>query len=464
MISTLRTRLTLLNIGIVTVAVSLFAILLYAWLARTLYGHHDQELADDAEWIAGELSRSGDPLRDLTALDAAERIGPLLVIRDSSGQTLFRSARLAASAPDIGEHTALLHAAMTGSTAPQFFTVSLQQGAPARFICLPLARPGGTYLQLGRRLGDVGVMLQVMRLASLVLIPLVVVATSFGALFIAGRALAPIAGIAATLESIQATDLSRRVSAGPSDQEVGRLSASINHLLDRLQQSFASLQEFTADVSHQLLTPLTIMKGSVDVALGAPRDSVEYQRVLGDIGEEVDALTATLQDVSDFSVAGAESEAETRERVDVSGVFQEAAELLRLYAENSRITCHVAVEPALHVWGSRIRLRQLVLNLGENAVQFTPEGGQVWLTLAREREKDRAVLTVRDEGAGIASQALPHVFERRYSSGHRRGRRGRGLGLALVKRIVEAHRGAISISSTPGAGTTVRVELPTTTA
>lgn len=458
MIRTLRARLTVLSMGIAAAAVSLFAILLYAWLAKTLYAHHDEELADDAARIASDLRSSVDPLSDLQTLDAAERVGPLLMIRDGSGRTLFQSARLAASAPDAGQHTALLHAAMAGSAEPQFFTITLQRGDPVRFICLPLSRPAGSYLQLGRRLGDVGLLLRVVRLASLVLLPIVVVFTIFGALLIAGRALSPIASIAATLESIQAKDLSRRVTAGHGDEEITRLSGSINHLLDRLQQSFVSLQEFAADVSHQLLTPLTIMKGGVDVALAAPRERAEYERVLHDIGEEVDALTETLQDVSDLTVVDAAAEAQQRERVDFTAVFQEASELLRLYGENSGVMCVVDAAPAVFVWGSRIRLRQLVLNLGENAVQFTPEHGKVWLTLARAA--DRALLTVRDEGPGIAPETLSHVFERRFTAGPRRGSRGRGLGLALVKRIVDAHRGGVTLESAPGAGTTVRVELP----
>ncbi|MEO8520185.1 MAG: HAMP domain-containing sensor histidine kinase [Acidobacteriota bacterium] len=458
MIHTLRARLTLLNIGIVTVAVSLFALLLYGWLSRTLYAHHDQELGDDAGRIAEGLATAAEPIHSLEVLDLAERVGPLLIVRDGTGHTLFRSARLAASDPGIGEHTALLHAAMSGPTSAQFFTVSLQRGAPIRFICLPLSRPAGTYLQLGRRLGDVGLLLDVIRIASLVLIPLVVIATSFGARLIAGRALTPIAGIAATLESIQATDLSRHVSAGPADQEITRLSGAINHLLDRLRHAFASLQEFTADVSHQLLTPLTIMKGSIDVALSAPRQPAEYQQILADLAEEVDALTATLRDLSDFTVAGADTDAQMRERVDVSDVFQEAGELVRMYAEGNGVPLHLTIETGIFVWGSRIRLRQLVLNLGENAVQFTPPDGGVWVTLAHEG--DRAVLTVRDEGSGIAAAELPRVFERRYTAGPRLRSGGSGLGLALVKRIVEAHRGTIDIESQSGAGTTVRVTLP----
>lgn len=458
MIRTLRARLTLLNIGIVSVAVALFAALLYGWLARTLNSHHDVELADDAQRIVEGAATAEDPLGYLTALDAAEKVGPLVLVRNQQGQTLFRSTRLAASAPDVGEHTALQHAAMAGVTAPQFFSVTLQRGAPVRFICVPLRRPEGTYLQLGRRLGDVDVLLGVVRIASLALIPLVILGTSFAAFLIAGRALAPIGHMAATLESIQATDLNRRVTEGPSDQEVRRLSSSINHLLDRLERSFRSLREFTADVSHQLRTPLSVMKGTVEMARGRERTAAETDLALQQLAEEVDALAATVQEVSEVSVAGTEIR---HERVDLSEVFQEAGELILAYAESHGVGCDLTIAPSIVVSGSRIGLRQLLLNLGENAIQFTPEASGIRIALARQQ--DRAVLTVRDEGVGIAADSLPRVFERRYSTDGVRSSAGGGLGLALVKRIVEAHRGAIAIESAPSQGTTVRVEFPLAT-
>ncbi len=455
---TLRARLTLWNLLIVASALTLFAVLLYSWLASTLYGHHDEELADDAHRVAATVSASAEPLGTLSEIDAGRRVGPLLIVRKSDGQVLFRSARLASSESDIGEHTALVHAAMQGATTAQFFTVRLEQAGQVRFICLPLAQPPGTYLQLGRPLGDVDHLLRVVVIASAVLIPLVILLTSVGGLATAKRALAPIDHVASTLESIQATDLSRRVDAGGQDAEVMRLSSAINRLLDRLQRSFLSLKEFTADVSHQLQTPLTVMKSAIDVASDDSSRNVDHARTLEDIGNEVDALTATLKDLRDYSLAEADSSLSGSEPVDVSGVFDEAAEVVRALAEAHEITCETSIAPGLIVWGNAVRLRQVVLNLGENAVQFTPAGGRMDIqAISVDRN---VVLRVEDTGTGIAAEALPHVFERRYKAPGSGLRSGSGLGLAIVKRVVDAHGGSIDIESKAGEGTQVTVTLP----
>lgn len=454
---TLRARLTVWYIAIVTGALILFAVLLYAWLARTLYGHHDHELLDDAARLAQSLEGAPEPLAVLASLDASQRVGPLLMVRDSSGATVFRSARLASSEPDIGEHTALQHAAMRGSTTAEFFTVRLEHGAPVRFICLPLSRPAGTYLQLGRRLGDVDLLLGVVLLASLSLIPVVAILTSYGGLFVAKRALAPIDGIAATLESIQATDLSRRVSAGPADAEISRLSASVNHLLDRLQRAFASLREFSADISHQMQTPLTIMRSGVDVTLSTRRSPEEYEQTLRELTDEIDALAETVRDVREYSLTEAESSGHARERVDLTAVFNEAVDLIGVLAEDRSIACGVSSAPGTEVWGNRIRLRQLLLNLGENAIQYAPAGGHTRFVL--QRTSRQAVITIWDSGPGIPAEVLPHVFERRYRGDVSRSR-GTGLGLALAKRTVEAHAGDIRVHSAENGGTTVTVTLP----
>lgn len=454
---TLRARLTVWYLGIVAAALALFAVLLYVWLARTLYAHHDHEMSDDAVRLVHSLAASATPLDELASLDATGRVGPLLLVRDSRGDTLFRSARLASSEPNIGEHTALQHAAMQGSTAAQFFTVRLEYGGLVRFVCLPLEQPAGTYLQMGRRLGDVDVLLRVVLITSLVLIPVVVLLTSYGGLFVARRALAPIAEIADTLESIQATDLSRRVAARAQDAEISRLSAAANQLLDRLQRAFVSLQEFSADVSHQLQTPLTVMKGGIEVTLAKPRTADEYRKLLAELVVEVDALAETIRDLRDFSLTEAESSGQARERIRLGAVFEQAADLIALLAEERGVAFSAVVTRDVDVWGHRIRLRQLLLNLGENAVKFTPPGGRVRWELSAD--DGHAVITFSDTGPGIHASAIPRVFERRYREGSGGGD-GAGLGLALVKRVVDVHGGTIAITSAPEEGTTVTVKLP----
>lgn len=299
-------------------------------------------------------------------------------------------------------------------------------------------------------------MLEAVTLASAVLIPIVIILTSFGGFLIAKRALKPIDTIATALESIQATDLSRRVDPHAPDVEVKRLTSSVNQLLDRLSTSFSSMKEFTADVSHQLQTPLTVMKGTIEAARRS--QTPDKQAALNALSDEVDALTATLQDLRDLALAEADSAVLREGPVSVSEVFSEAGELVEALAEAHGVSCETSIEPGLNVWGSAVRLRQLILNLGENAVKFTPPGGRI--RIAATRTQGQIVATVSDTGAGIAADLLPHVFDR-YVHGRGTGAQtGSGLGLAIVKRIVDAHGGKVVIQSEAGAGTTALITLP----
>ena len=455
----LRARLTLWNLLIVATALALFAVLLYSSFARQVYSHHDEELADDAARLIALVRGAPDPLAAADALKRVDAGAILAMLRDREGRILFRSSRLAQSEPRIGEHEALIHAAARARTEPQFFTVHLNKAGPVRFICLTASKQSGIFLQLGQPLGDVDQTLGFLRNATVVLIPIVVVLTSFGGLVIARRALAPVNVIARTLEEIQATDLDRRIDFTPRDDELRRMVVSLNRLLDRLARAFASLREFAADASHQLQTPLTVMKGSVDVALSSRPDPAAYRTVLEQISEEIDALTEVLGDLRALSLADAGHKADTARRVDASGVFQEAAEIVQALGEAADVSVDVAIAPGLTVWGDEVRLQQIVLNLGDNAVKYTPRRGTVRIT-ARS-DGGQLQLVVADTGPGITADDLPHIFNRFY-----RGRgttvSGSGLGLAIVKRIVDAHGGSIEAVNNPDRGATFTVLLPLT--
>lgn len=453
----LRARLTFWNLLMVASALTLFAVLLYSSFARQVYSHHDEELADDAARLVALISNAPDPLTAASALGKVDSGAILAMLRDTHGRILFRSSRLARSEPKIGEHQVLVHAAARAPAEPQFFTVHLDQAGTVRFICLAASKESGIFLQLGQPLGDVDQTLGFLRNATVVLIPVVVLLTSFGGLLIARRALAPVNAIAHTLEEIQATDLDRRIDFTPRDDELRRMVASLNRLLDRLARAFASLREFAADASHQLQTPLTVMKGSLDVALSSRPDPAAYRTVLAQISDEIDILTAVLSDLRALSLADAGHRGDTTKPVDASGVFNDAAEIVQALGEAAEVAVHVAIAPGLTVWGDEVRLQQIVLNLGDNAVKYTPREGTI--RIAASAHGDQLQLVVADTGSGIAPDDLPHIFDRFY-----RGRgavvSGSGLGLAIVKRIVDAHGGRIDAANNPHGGATFTVSLP----
>ena len=242
----------------------------------------------------------------------------------------------------------------------------------------------------------------------------------------------------------------------PACRSVARLTSSINQLLDRLNTSFNTMREFTADVSHQLQTPLTVMKGTIESAREST--AADNQRVLSALSEEVNALSATLRDLRDLALADADSSEPRVGPVCVSDVFVEAGELVGALAESHGVTCETAIQPGLQVWGNAVRLRQLLLNLGENAVEFTPPGGRIRIEAAQR--EGVIVAKVSDTGCGISPELLPQVFERHVHGRGPDSKTRSGLGLAIVKRIVDAHGGDVVIRSELGAGTTAMVTLP----
>jgi signal transduction histidine kinase len=312
-------------------------------------------------------------------------------------------------------------------------------------------------VQIGNELGDVPATMHAVGVASIVLVPLVVLLTSFGGWLIAGRALAPIGSIDTTLRAIEATDLSRRVEVHPPDRELSALVGTINGLLARLERAFQDLRDFTADASHQLQTPLTIMKSSIELARTSPAEM--SPTLLDDLEEEVDDMSSVVAELQALSLADADAQESNRTEVDLSELCMDAAEILKALGESRDVTVEADVVPGVTLWGDPAKLKQVVLNLGDNAIKYTPEGGRV--TVRLRREDGLAALQVTDSGVGISPEHLRRIFDRFF-----RGRagdketRGSGLGLAIAKRIVEVHRGTIHASSQPGSGTTFSVRFP----
>lgn len=456
-VRTLRGRLTLLHVATLAITVGLFAVLAYVVLSYNLYRHHDEELSEQARSVTATLGQA--VLNDATiraVLNGAGVRSRLVMIRNDRGDLVYRDPTLETTEPNIGRHEALVHAARSGMTAPEFFTVDLERSGETRFICAPIG-PSRSYLQIGDPLGDVRATLHSTALACLPLFPVVLVLSSVGGWLIASRALAPMQAVAATLREIHATDLSRRVEAHPHDEELEALVATINRLLDRLQRAFESVRQFAGDVSHQLQTPLTIMKATIQADLHRTNPAADAQQSLQSLMTEVNDLSGVVVNLR--ALALADSPVRDAALVDLSALVLESADIISALGEMTGVAVTTQVEPGVMVRGDAVRLKQVVLNLGDNAVKYTPAAGRVTIQLrATGRE---AALAVSDTGIGIAGEHLPHLFDRLYrSNAASLSTPGMGLGLAIAKRIIEVHRGAIDVRSEVGQGSTFEVRLP----
>lgn len=460
LIRTLRGRLTVWHLGILALTLALFTALLYAALETTLYRHHDPELRLDAERLARALADTAINAEAISvAVSQVRPVSQLVMVRGAQGDLVYQSPLLEVSEPNIGRHEALVHAATVGAVTPEFFTAQLERWGQVRFLCLPVRVPAGAYLQVGMPLGDVAATRRTVMTICVILIPIVLVVMSVSGWIIAGHALAPMKSIDTTLRSIQGTDLSRRIDVSPNDAELAGLIATINQLLARLEQSFGSLKQFAADVSHQLQTPLTVMKGNLQLLLARPETPGEHRQTLGGLAEEVDEMAAVIADLRTLGLADSGPALGQRGPVDLSGIVQDTAEIIEALAESKGVPLEASIQSGLTVWGNALSLKQVALNLGDNAVKYTDAGGRVRLEL--QTEGHDAVLRVADTGIGIPPADLPHIFERFYRVTNREAHpAGTGLGLAIVKRIVDAHGGSIHVDSRPGEGSAFAVRLP----
>jgi heavy metal sensor kinase len=455
----LRWRLTVWYTAAVGALLVVLGAAAVALLDRALRANVDTSLASVARTVATTARAPAGVGGNLEAqLEAL--LGPRLALRflqllDPLGRPDPRLApRLGTGLPLSPE--ALDHARAGRDT---FETIRID-GRAVRLLTLPVVERGRVVqlVQAAAPLESVETARSRFLLVLLGLAPLALAGVAAGAWRLTGRALAPVDAMTGAARRITGENLSLRIDALESDDELGRLAAVLNDMLGRLERSFAAARQFGADAAHELRTPLTILKGEIGVALRTAGTPTEYRAALESCREEVDRLTALVEDL--LFVARAEAGAVERPAgpVDLGMVLDDAEPALRTLAEREGVVLALGPRPPAPVGGSEPMLFRLVLNLADNAIKYAGRGGHVAVTL--DAANGHAVLAVRDDGPGIAAADLPHIFDRFYRADPARARGGTGLGLALVRSIVEVHGGRIDVDSAPGRGSCFRVALP----
>jgi heavy metal sensor kinase len=277
--------------------------------------------------------------------------------------------------------------------------------------------------------------------------------------FLTGKALAPIERISAAAASVSASNLAARIDVANMETELGRLATTINQTFDRLQSSFEQQTQFTADASHELRTPLATLLAQADLALSRERNGEDYKQALVTIQRSARRMKAVVEGLLVLARADAAALPIQKENVRLDQLIDESCKLLQPLAAERRISLTTQLEPVCAAVDPE-RFAEVISNLVTNAIQYNRDGGRVDVRL--RDEGDHAILEVADNGVGIPSDDLSHVFERFYRVDKARSRAvgGSGLGLAIAKWIVDAHGGAITVQSEPGVGTTFAVTMP----
>ncbi len=302
--------------------------------------------------------------------------------------------------------------------------------------------------------------LRALRTVLLVLLPAGLVLAVAGGYWLAGRALAPVQQMTDTARSISAHNLRERIQVRNPRDELGRLAETLNSMMDRLEQSFDAMRQFTADASHELRTPLTAIRTEVEIALRSARSPDDYQQVLASTLEEVERITRLADSLLLLSREDAGTAPSVRQPLRVDELLREVGEHVKAVADQAGVTLTVGGLPPAAVEGDADRLRQVFYNLLDNAVKYNRAGGSV--TLSGRRHDRHVIIEIADTGVGIPAEELPRVFDRFYRVDKSRSRQmgGAGLGLSIAKALVESHAGRIEVESTLGKGSTFRVVLP----
>lgn len=441
----LRVRLTgaFLLLALAAVAVAATATVLF--VEQTTLGTMDAILQEEAETLASLVDVTSDRVEAVVhevAGEADTGKGKFVHIARPDGSVLAASRELPRAVADRRPHGL---ASPTVATAAEDRTMFRVAWAPTR---------DGGLVTVGVHASQQIRLVQRARWAIAIVAGLLLTVLGVGAWTITGRATQELDRLASEVATVEAGSLARRLSAGSTD-EVDRLVSALNRVLERLERSVAQLRRFTADAAHELRTPLAAMRARLEIALAedgptVPRDSVvdalEQAERLGHLAEDL----LTLARVEGGAITSKALEGS----VDVSGLVNEVGAAMAPIAEEQARLFAWTADPGLHVHGSEPLLKRVLLNLVDNAFRHTPASARV--RIDAHRDGGQAVLEVRDDGPGVDPNVRAHLFERfRHGAGG-----GSGLGLALVREIVERHRGTVLVSDAAPSGTRVRVLLP----
>jgi heavy metal sensor kinase len=291
-------------------------------------------------------------------------------------------------------------------------------------------------------------------------LPVALAVAIVGGYLLVRHSLRPVEQIARKAEQITQHNLSERVPAARTGDELEQLSISLNHMIGRLEDAVQNSKRFVADASHELRTPLTVLRGELENLGVDPRLDKASRDIIGSMLEEVERLTDIVEGLVALSRLDAGEAQREWVRFDLAELTATTADQMNLLAEDKGISVQCGPEQKVFVEGDRARLKQVVVNLLDNAIKYTSRGGSIQLNVTRQN--GHAILDVADSGIGIPAESVPHVFDRffRVDKARSRDEGGAGLGLSIVKSICTAHGAELQVESAVGKGSRFRIRLP----
>jgi heavy metal sensor kinase len=443
-----RVRLTLWYVAAMVVVLTVYAMVVFAFVNRSVSATFDGRLRGDFQWASAMVEQT--PEGAITWYEDITEEGFWLRVWSPEGELLYQNAEAARSPVPESRELAL--------RADESIADVAHPLAPVR-VLTRRGQIGGTpvIIQVGR--SEVAMREELDQLALILALglPLAVAVAGLGGYTLARRALLPVERMADRARLITAERLSDRLPVENRDDEMGRLAVVFNETLGRLEASFEQMRRFTADVSHQLRTPLTALRSVGEVGLREHRDDAAYRTIIGSMLEEADRLASLVDRLLTLSRAETRQARLSTDEFDVREMADEVASHLEVLAEEQGQSIEVEHVGAPQAYADRFVVRQALINLVDNAIKFSPRGGLIRIRVAETAEE--AIVDVIDSGRGIDPSARDRIFDRFYRAADS-ATTGAGLGLSIAKGAVEATGGRLTLAASSASGSTFRIAVP----
>lgn len=457
--ASIRIRLTLWYFGIVAATFAIYAIGILLATRASVNAVIDEELRTRLQGVQRYMERH-DPAVSLEELQGELREhsglrpgGDLLQVSNGQGQWLFRSASIRQYAID---------APATGPSEPRYETLNVS-GQRLRVLSANFTVSGNAYTaQLAAPVAEAYDILQRFQWVLLISIPLVLAVASAGGYWMSRRALAPVDEITRAAQAVSEHNLSSRLIIPQAADELQRLTVTFNQMLGRLEVSFKRITQFTADASHELRTPVALVRTTAELSLRRQRDNPEYREALDQILDEARRMTGIIESLMTLARVDSGVETLNTQIVDLASLVRDACSRSEPLALSKQVQFEREIPAAsIPVSGDAGALQRLFLILIDNAIKYTPTHGRVRVDL--KTESDVVIAAIEDTGMGISNDDLPFIFDRFYRADKARSREagGAGLGLSIARWIAEAHHATVRAESTLGTGSRFEVRIPT---
>ena len=461
---TLRFRVTAWYCLALTLGLVAFAMVLLGLAHRHLITNHDKTMSLKAH-VVGQILDEGSGTDDLNQGQQNEfmRLGRVAVARQDEGTErmiyrdpdLFKAPLVAPMSAPVEENS--------NAIGEGDFRTAIEGGDYWRIFTLYHRDAGGRMwkIQILEELGNVKEAMRVLAISFFHLVPIGILISFLGGWILSGKALAPISNIINLANEIEGEVLTRRLPHPGVNDEIGRLVDTLNHMLVRIEASFEAMKRFISDASHELRSPLTTIRNTVDVTLAKSRSGEEKDAALQSIGEEADRIRSLVEDLLLLARADAGRLVMQMSPVSLAFILDAQVEAHQFQAQARNLLLEIKALHPDEILGDERWLHQVVGNLLDNAIKYTPAGGIITVGMALAPEA--ILVSVSDTGPGIPEDELERIFERFFRSDPSRSRGqvpGLGLGLAIASWVVREHHGTLRASNRPEGGATFTLTLP----